>query len=525
MTTTMRVVRQIRTPGPSRTIHTGVVVVGGGAAGLSVAVHLLGAGVPAVLIARQSLASPATVWSLSSGSRWRSAAGVDELVEQGGQLLDRAAAEALADRAPDVLEQLDRWSQAYDTRQADPRQPAGAQLQRTLSTVVRTAASSPGGRLRIDTDHRAVDVLTDDSGRVAGLRAVGRDGEITDYVAPVVVLASGGAGQLWTSTTTPRTATGDGLAMALRAGAPLRDLEFVHFTATALAASPRVQLPGEPLVELGAALLRAGARIVDAMSRPALADLGPLESVAGPVLAMAVGDALDARGGKGLFLDARGIGEQAWSLAPHLATARACREHGVDPVLTAIPIRPAIQSMVGGVATDTRGATDVPGLFAAGEVACTGALGACGPADASIVSALVTGDAVGAALVADGLPSCGAPVDREIGGCSPASTLPGVRTAADTALGLSREHEQLRKASDFLSRLPGDDDLSEFNLTATNLRCVAAAISAAAIARPESRGWHRRADHPEPNPKWLRTIHIAVDPSGTLAVTSVPVDG
>ncbi|SER85862.1 L-aspartate oxidase [Propionibacterium cyclohexanicum] len=523
MATTTRLARQIRTPEPSWTRHTGVVIVGAGAAGLSVAARLLGSQLPAVLVSRQTLAASATSWSLSQGTRWRTAEDIDAWVAQTGGLADRAAAQALLSRAPEVFAQLDSWADSFDTRHADPRQPAGTQLQRTLSAVVRTGAAAPASNLRIDTDRRAVDVLTDGGGHVAGLRVLGRDGLIGDYLAPVVVLASGGAGQLWSATTAPRSATGDGLAMALRAGAALRDLEFTHFAPTALAASARVHLPGEPLVELGAALRRAGARIVDDQGRPVLDELGPLDSVAEPVLAMAIHDARSARGGSGLFLDARGIGAQSWGLYPYLATARACREQGVDPVSAPLPIRPAAQSLVGGIAADADGETEVPGLFAAGEVSCTGALGAGGAADAQIAWALVSGISVGSKLSGAPLPSCGAPVARESEGCSPASTLPGIRTASEGALGLSREHERLRKASDFLARLPGDDDFGELGLTATNLRAVGAAMAAAAIARPETRGWHRRIDHPQSSPKWERTIRVACDASGTLHVTSSPV--
>ncbi|MFZ2625623.1 MAG: FAD-binding protein [Propionibacterium sp.] len=523
MATTMRLAQQISTPETSWTHHTGVVIVGAGAAGLGVAIHLLRAHVPAVLISRRTLASSATVWSLASGSQWREPPTTDALVEQGEGLADADAASAFVTAAPRVLKRLGEFATAFDTRPADPRQPSGAQVQRTLAAAVHTAANSPSSSLRIDTDRRAIDVLTDDGGHVAGLRVVGRDGIVGDYLAPVVVLANGGSGQLWDATTAPRDATGDGLAMALRAGAALRDLEFVNFTATALAASARIRLPGEPLVELGSALLRAGARIVDKSSQPVLPDLGPLESVPEATLAMAVADALAARADGAIFLDARSLGEQTWGLAPYLATARACRENGADPARVPLPIRPAVQSMVGGIATDGRGATNVPGLFAAGEVACTGALGAAGPANASIVQALVTGDAVGAALGSSALPQPGEPAQREAEGCLPASTLPGIRTAADSALWLSREHEQLRSASDFLSRLPGDDEFSELNLTATNLRAVGAAVTAAATARPETRGWHRRADHPEASPKWLRTISVALDENANLRVTSAPV--
>lgn len=518
MATTMRLARQIRTPEPSWTRKTGVVVVGAGAAGLSAAIQLLRARVPSVLVCCETFAVSASAWSTARVSVWHEPPSAERLLEQGEGLAEPAAVQDFIHSAPTVLEQLDDYGRALDSHTADPRQPAGVQVQRTLSAVVRTAATSPEGSLRVDTDRRAVDVLTDDSGQVAGLRVLGRDGSIGDYLAPVVVLASGGASQLWTDTVSPRSATGDGLAMGLRAGATMRDLEFVAFTPTALAVSARVALPGEPLVALGAALRRAGARVVGEDGQPALTDIGEIDSLSDRAFAVAVHDAIAS--GQSLFLDARGIGDRTWGLAPYLATARGCREHGVDPVHTPLPIRPAAQSLVGGVAVDSSGATGVPGLFAAGEVACTGAFGAEGPDNVFLAQALVTGHAAGVAVASASLHQPGPPAPRDPEGCVPETVLPGIRTAADTALGLSREHEQLRSAQDFLSRLPGDDDFSGANLTATNLRAVGAAISAAATARPETRGWHRRSDHPEPSPKWLRTITVACDENGSLTVTS-----
>lgn len=525
MATTMRLARQIRTPEPSWTRKTGVVVVGAGAAGLSAAIQLLRARVPSVLVCCETFAVSASAWSTARVSVWHEPPSVERLLEQGEGLAEPAAVQDFVRSAPTVLERLDDYGRALDAHTADPRQPAGAQVQRTLSAVVRTAATSPAGSLRIDTDRRAVDVLTDDSGQVAGLRVLGRDGSIGDYLAPVVVLASGGASQLWTDTVTPRSATGDGLAMGLRAGATLRDLEFVAFTPTALAVSARVSLPGEPLVLLGAALRRAGARLVGQDGQPALTDIGEIDSLPDRALAMAVHDAMAGTPGHSLFLDARGIGDATWGLAPYLATARGCREHGVDPVHTPLPIRPAAQSLVGGIAIDSSGSTSVPGLFAAGEVACTGSFGAGGPDNAFLAQALVTGHAAGVAVASGSLHKPGSPAPRDPEGCVPETVLPGIRTAADTALGLSREHEQLRSAQDFLSRLPGDDDFSGANLTATNLQAVCAALGAAATARPETRGWHRRSDHPEPSPKWLRTISVACDESGNLRVTSAATPG
>ncbi|MFT8394725.1 FAD-binding protein [Propionibacterium sp.] len=519
MATTMRVARQITTPEPEWTRRTGVVVVGGGAAGLSVSARLLASGVPSVLISRERLITSATAWATSPFDEWRTPPDVEAFVREGAGLADQTAAKDFLNAVPRVLDQFDRIAAAMPST-PDPRQAAGMTVYRTLSSLVRSEAAEPSGTLGIDTDRRAVDVLTDESGHVAGLRVLGRDGVVGDYLAPVVVLASGGAGQLWTDTTTPRAATGDGLAMALRAGATLRDLEFVFFTPTALAVSGRMALPGEPLVELGSTLWRNGADLVDGDQQPIWSESLPPHSPC--ELAVAVADARAAKH-RDIYLDTRILGEDAWDSDDYLSTARACREHGVDPAHVPVPVRLATQTMIGGIAVDAHGATSVPGLRAAGEASCTGAMGAEGPANVSLLQALVTGDAVGEALASGQLPAAGEPVPREPDGCTPVSTLQGIHTAADTALGMVREHERLRSAFDFLSRLPADDELDERNLTTTNLRTVGGAIAAAAIARPETRGWHRRSDHPEASDSWRRTISISCDARGLLSVTSQPI--
>ncbi|MCT2972971.1 L-aspartate oxidase (LASPO) (Quinolinate synthetase B) [Propionibacterium freudenreichii] len=523
MSTSTRLGRQLEAPAASWTKTTRVVVVGGGAAGLSAALPLAAAQIPVTVICRSTLLDTATARSASRATGWRNPPTRDQMSALGDGLTNSAAAEQLITEAPALLDWLASRAHEISSVDQDPRQPLGMTLQRTLASVARVQEILPAGTLTIDTHSRAIDVLTDDSGRVSGLRVSRGDGTIGDYLAGTVVLAAGGAARLWTHTTAPGFANGDGLAMALRAGALLRDLEFVAFSPTALDAPAEARLPGETAAEMGPSLRQAGAELVDAAGST-IVPLDESQQLPDDELAIRLADWMAGHQGASVFLDARGIGDQTWQLAPHAAMAQAAREHGINPARQVIPVRPAAQAFVGGVAIDEHGATSVPGLYAAGEVAASGANGASGPVDGLLIDALATGTAVGRHLAQADLPDAGETADRLTRGFLPTDALKGVREAADTALGLRRDHEKLRTTSDFLARLPHEEDFGEDELTGSNLQAVAAALSMAATARPESRGWHRRIDHTETSDKWAKHVVVSLADDGTLQVTTAPLD-
>ncbi|MDK9626223.1 FAD-dependent oxidoreductase [Propionibacterium freudenreichii] len=523
MSTSTRLGRQLEAPAPTWNKSAAVVVVGGGAAGLSAALPLAAARIPVVLVCRSTLLDTATARSTSRGIGWRNPPTREQLASAGDGLADPTAAGRLIEQAPELLDWLDALAHQISSVEQDPRQPLGMTMQRTLASVARVQELLPAGTLAIDTHSRAVDVLTDEDGHVAGLRVSRRDGTIGDYRAGTVVLATGGAARLWTHTTAPALANGDGLAMALRAGAALRDLEFVSFAPTALNAPPEERLPGEAAAEMGPTLRQAGAELVDAAGST-IVPLDESQHLPDHELAIRLADWMAAYPGATAFLDARGIGDQAWQLAPHVVMAQACREHGINPARQVIPVRPAAQAFVGGIAINEVGATTVPGLYAAGEVASSGANGASGPADGLLIDALVGGTAVGRHLAQAELPEAADSTDRALRGFLPTDALAGVRTSADEALGLRREHEKLRTTSDFLARLPHEEDFGEDELTGTNLQAVAAALAQAAIARPESRGWHRRIDHAGASDKWAKHVVVSLADDGTLQVTTAALD-
>ncbi len=223
-------------------------------------------------------------------------------------------------------------------------------------------------------------VLRDE--QVAGLQVLTGDGQRQDIDADAVILASGGAGQLYLHTTNPAVATGDGVAMALRAGAQLADLEFYQFHPTALAAPGGTFLISEAVRGDGAVLLDAhGRRFMQHIH--ADAELAPRD-----VVARGIARQMAAQNGQPVMLDATGLG--ASFLAQRFPTIdAACRARGLDWSRTPIPVTPAAHYWMGGVRTDIWGRTSVPGLFAVGEVACTGVHGANRLASNSLLESLV----------------------------------------------------------------------------------------------------------------------------------------
>ena len=524
MAATMRSARQLSTDSPGWVRRTRVVVLGAGAAGLTAAMQLADAGVDTILLTGGTLLDSATAISTGHVAAGFGQKDDEDALARGSGLADREALRQLLVTAPLVHAKVMEFIERADALRAGRYETNGHRVQRSLTALVRAMAGRLGSSLRIETGTRGVDVLTDDCGAVAGLRAVGADGTIGDYLAPVLLLASGGAQQFWARTAAPLTATGDAAAMALRAGAELRDMEFTTYVPTAVDLPAGLAIPLDPAIPLERELHQAGARLVDAQGRPALTEFGGDETPA-EELAMAIHDWLASRTGQRLFLDGTRLGEPVWDTPPLSATLAACRARGIDPTRTPIPVRPAVQTMIGGISVDLDGASSVPGLYAAGEAACTGARGAAGPPDAGLVEALVGGFIVGAHLArtAGSFGEPGEPADREQGGCVPAAARQRI-TRAGQAAGLLREHTELTQAAEGLVTMPTGAPFSGPALSATNLRLTGSAVLAAAKARPESRGWHRRADHPGSSEKWVRTIRIRLDEDGRLRVRSSAVE-
>ncbi len=386
------------------------------------------------------------------------------------------------------------------------RDATGAEVVRTLVEAVRR---SP--QIRVVDEAFAVDLALED-GEVVGLLAVHADGRRVLHLSPAVVLATGGLGQLYLHTTNPREATGDGLAMAARAGARLVDLEFVQFHPTALATG------ADPMPLLTEALRGEGAVLIDGEGRRFMADehldreLAPRD-----VVARAIWKRLMA--GQRVFLDAReAVGED---FPEHFPTVfKLCQEHGLDPRIEPIPVAPAAHYHMGGIAVDERGRTSLPGLWACGEVAATGAHGANRLASNSLLEALVFG-----ARVAEDLrgrvpvgkvprsPRLAGGDSPALGGSGDAELTAAVRRLMWEKVGVVRDEAGLAFAVDELSRLAHlyPQAVGE----ARNLLDIGRLVAEAALERRESRGGHFHSDYPDLDPAWQRRLFLTAAPDGS----------
>ena len=371
----------------------------------------------------------------------------------------------------------------------------GAEILKALGRAVR---SNP--MIRLVERTTVVDLHMVD-GRVAGAFTTDTDGLTTLHQAGAVVLATGGSGQLFEVTTNPVEATADGIALAARVGATLRDLEFVQFHPTALAA------PGaDPLPLVTEALRGEGAVLIDEAGRRFTTDSHPDGDLAPrDVVARAI--AQHRLDGHDVYLDATSIGAHFPERFP--TVFGACRLHGFDPRTQPIPVSPAAHYHMGGVATALDGRTDIDGLFAAGEVAATGVHGANRLASNSLLEGLVFGARAGVAAAAyaveNPLPAASPPpIDRHRSTTRAGATAASLRRIMWRQVGLVRDHDGLSEAIRLLDDLhrPGLDPQT------CNLLLVARLTARAALARTESRGAHQRADFPHTDRGWSGHLDV-----------------
>jgi L-aspartate oxidase len=408
----------------------------------------------------------------------------------------------------------------------------GARISSALATAVLRRAGE--GRLRVETGAFVTDLLTEaQSGSVTGVSYLAK-GEAKQLSADAVLLATGGAGRLFARTSNPAVATADGLALAWRAGAAVRDLEFFQFHPTTLAAA---EVPGGPPALLVSEAVRGeGAVLLDASGYRFLPDYHPdAELAPRDVVSRSVALHLVATGAPAdspVYLDARGL-EAARGrgfLARRFPTiAAATRAAGYDWTAEPLPVSPAAHYWMGGVSTDLWGRTSVPGLYAAGEVACTGAQGANRLASNSLLEGLVFGRRAVEAFLRERHPEPAprAPVPRPP---RPRDVLAGPRPAlpeaapapADAAVPFSREAlgrlmtcaagvlrtgagldaagEQLAAWAAAAGEGHGNECLNSGAHEDRNLLLAAELLVASARKRAASLGAHYRADAARPGP-------------------------
>jgi L-aspartate oxidase len=439
----------------------------------------------------------------------------------GDGLCDERAVAVLVEDGPRYVRELMEWGAAFDRhgdgrpelaleaahsarRVLHARDATGREIGRTLWERV-----SPMSNVRIHAHARVVSLIVEGD-RCAGVEFLQDDGTRSSARARATLLATGGAGHVFSETTNPPVATGDGVAMAFWAGAGIADLEFVQFHPTAL------KVPGQPRFLLSEALRGEGARLVNASGEAFMprydpaADLAPRDRVARAIVREA------QRTGGDVFLTLDRL-DPAFVHARFPLISEACRRAGLDLATDRIPVGPAAHYMMGGVVTDVDGRTTMPGLFAAGEVACTGVHGANRLASNSLLEGLVFGARAGAAMREKGDRSLFEKGDRSLflekgdrslftetekRGQVPFSG-DGSRRLMWEHAGLFRTADGLHAALERLGPQVSDEDT-----------CVTVGrlIVRAALRREESRGGHYRLDFPERNDSlWKRRIMETVD--------------
>jgi L-aspartate oxidase len=519
-----------------------VVVIGSGVAGLSAALKARELGT-VLVVTKDVVASGSTQWAQGGV-----AAALDpedspdehlqDTLVAGAGLSDPEAVRVLVTEGPDAVRDLIDLGARFDTM-ADGEislgregghhrnriahaggDATGAEIERALVAAVKRAKD-----IRLIEHALVLDLLTASDGSIAGvtLHVMGEgqlDG-VGEIRTRAVILASGGLGQLYAATTNPSVSTGDGMALALRAGANVRDLEFVQFHPTVLwlgkSAKGQQPLVSEAVRGEGAFLVdHTGKRFMQGQHE--LADLAPRDIVAKAIMRQMI-----ATGKDHVYLDARHFGDEKWRVRFPTILA-SCRSHGIDPVRELIPVAPACHYSSGGVWTDLNGQTSVPGLYACGEVACTGVHGANRLASNSLLEGLVFARRI-AAHLANGLPERREPVlDRRTPGLVDSDVVPELQRAMTVGAGVIRSASGLSEAGAAIAKLIEQpyDEPGTPGWEATNLVTVASALIAAATAREESRGAHWREDYPDRDDlHWFGSLDVTLDQQAVPQATFV----
>ncbi|QNI32127.1 L-aspartate oxidase [Alloacidobacterium dinghuense] len=490
------------------------VIVGAGIAGLRAAIGLSNAG-HVLVITKEQLGESNTSYAqggiaVAMGGDEDVSLHLEDTVNAGDGLVNREAARVLVEEGPQRVDELLHWGTGFDRHNGELMLTReGAHSRNRILHANGDATGAEIGRSLLEHARAlknvsllewamCVDLLVEGD-EVVGLTVLDHEGRLHAIRASAVLLASGGAGQVYSDTTNPTVATGDGIAMAYRAGAEISDMEFYQFHPTALS------LPGVSRFLLSEALRGEGAYLCNARGERFMERYHSLEELAPrDVVARAI--TLEGIGSNGeqipVYLDMRHVqGVDLHKRFPGISAFLA--QHGLDLGRDLIPVRPAAHYLMGGVKTDVNGKTSLQRLYAAGEAACTGVHGANRLASNSLLEGLVFGARAAEAMRAEsGVKARSISVDDSKS--TPSSHQAGnlleeLQQVTWQKAGLLRDASGLREAEVELQRtctqLPKSTARSSLELR--NLHTIGELIVRSALARKESRGAHFRNDYPK----------------------------
>lgn len=517
---------------PGWTTTADVIVIGSGVAGLTTALNLRSHNLSVLLVTKARIDEGSTKWAQGGIA---AALGPGDTPDQhkrdtlaaGAGLCDLAAVDVLVSEGPEAVRKLIARGAIFDksetgeialTREGGHLRnrilhaggdATGAEVSRALLAAVQGDAG-----IEIIEHALAIDALKSATGRVCGvtLHVIGQgslDG-VGRALSRAVVVATGGLGQVYSQTTNPTVSTGDGVALALRAGADVGDVEFIQFHPTVLwrdlANRGQQPLISEAVRGEGAILLNHRDEQFMVGKHPQ-ADLAPRDVVAKEIF-----NQMRISGQPHVWLDARKINDFAKRFPTIYAS---CIANGIDPTTEKIPVAPASHYASGGVRVDLNGCSSIAGLYICGESACTGAHGANRLASNSLLEGLVFGARIADALAKD-LPAQEQPVEEaKTILLDPKIVIP-LQIAMSEGAGVMRSESSLRKTTQTLqelSKLTSNQPRIDA-WEASNLHLLATAIVRSALERTETRGSHWRSDFPATSDKWESRVIARVDADG-----------